>query len=402
MSFFKMKNGCSVSKLLFQPQISPELWLSEDSICYLNTRLPELEKVRNRIEQIFSECCGEVPSLWVLSSGTTSKKDIFKVKVISKKNFLAAANSFNDHFRLTSADRWLRALPLFHVGGLAIHARSFLSGAQVVQQEDLNWNPKIFYEKLVENKITFCSLVPAQLFDLVSSQLTCPDSVRAVFIGGAALSQTLKMKAVELGWPIYESFGMTETSSMVACKERNQISDFFQPLPGVRFQVNELQQLFIQAPGRLDFEWTCDFHGGNEMIDFRPMSLIPTQDTAQLEGPRMKFLGRKEDMFKVGGELVSLHQLQAHWDLVTEALTLKSQSLLTYLPDERLENIVILVSEDSFANLLPRIQKFNESVLPFERIRRILNIPSLPRNSLGKIQKNQLQEFFKQGELREI
>ena len=49
---------------------------------------------------------------------------------------------------------WLNALPLSHVGGLSIFARSFLSDAEVIDISDQTWNVEVLVKQLTESKIS--------------------------------------------------------------------------------------------------------------------------------------------------------------------------------------------------------------------------------------------------------
>src|SRR5690606_27272898 len=100
--------------------------------------------------------------LWVATSGSSG---VPKLIGHQKSEFLAAARCLGEDFLFKPNERWLKALPLFHVGGLAIYAR-----AQVHQQEVLEfnfWSPADFHSTLLRELIHWTSLVPTQIYDLV-------------------------------------------------------------------------------------------------------------------------------------------------------------------------------------------------------------------------------------------
>src|SRR5207253_1068669 len=78
------------------------------------------------------------------------------------------------------------------------------------------WNPARTVKKWKDRKVTLTSLVPTQVFDLVSANLTAPKNLRAAVIGGGALDPSLYLKARELGWALLPSYGLTECASQVA------------------------------------------------------------------------------------------------------------------------------------------------------------------------------------------
>ena len=74
-------------------------------------------------------------------------------------------------------------MPTFHVAGLSILARSYLSGGACFSYGK-KWNAEDFLLFLKEHKITLSSLVPAQVYDLVKAQIKAPSHLRAVVVGG--------------------------------------------------------------------------------------------------------------------------------------------------------------------------------------------------------------------------
>ncbi|HWW62118.1 MAG TPA: AMP-binding protein, partial [Thermoanaerobaculia bacterium] len=135
-------------------------WRSDETHLLLNPRMPAEE--RTRLEQLAARF--SLPAHVLLAtSGTTGS---LKLTALSKKALLASAAAVNRHLESTSADVWLCVLPTFHVGGLGIHARAFLSGARVVTE----WS----------DEVTLASLVPAQVSDLVRGGARPPSSLRAV------------------------------------------------------------------------------------------------------------------------------------------------------------------------------------------------------------------------------
>src|SRR5690606_2345222 len=96
----------------------------------------------------------------------------------------------NEHLQAQPEDVWINPLPMFHVGGIGIHARAFLQQSKVFPFEG-RWNWQNYVAAIQKNKGTLSALVPAQLYDLVAAKIPCPSSLRAVIIGGGHLSDSL-------------------------------------------------------------------------------------------------------------------------------------------------------------------------------------------------------------------
>jgi O-succinylbenzoic acid--CoA ligase len=153
-------------------------WFSNESHLVLNPKMPanDQELFKNILQMDFPG------HLWLCTSGSIQ----LKLVGLSKEAFLISAKAVNDHLESNSSDVWLNPLPHFHVGGLGIVARAFLSHAKVINFQG-KWNVSDFYQQL--HGCTLTALVPAQIFDLVQGQFRAPPSLRGVIVGGGSLSE---------------------------------------------------------------------------------------------------------------------------------------------------------------------------------------------------------------------
>ena len=211
-------------------------WDSEESSLLSNPSYSQSEQERfNRI----LDAAHSFPShIWLSTSGSSVQKWVG----LSKKALLSSACAVNQHLFSNENDAWVNALPHFHVGGLSILARAHLSGARIYDFKKGypgKWNAEIFYHYLVKVEGTLTALVPAQLHDLVVLGKRSPDSLRALIIGGGALLPHLYTQAVELGWPVLPSYGLTECASQVATASYQEL----QAMPCGQVQMPPLQLL---------------------------------------------------------------------------------------------------------------------------------------------------------------
>jgi O-succinylbenzoic acid--CoA ligase len=342
-------------------------WHSNETHILLNPRYSQKER------EEYQKSLPNIPGhIWLATSGTSG---FTKFVALSKKAILTSAAGVNRHLQSNSSDVWLNPLPEFHVGGLGIKARSFLSGASVVSCEA--WEPVHFNEQLHAHKITLTALVPTQLFDLVMKKLQPPTSLRAVIIGGGALDETLYDHAKSLGWPILPSYGLTECSSQVATA--TTASKQLQLLPHIKVKIEE-GFICIQSDALLTTYAKVDERGVT-VEDPKVDGWFRTEDRGVLEGNVLKVLGRNSDFVKIGGESVDLLQLDALLNKIKMEMGIADDMVLMAANDTRLGKVIHLMTTEKNDRL---VKSFNEQVLPFARIRQVLVKDKIPRTSLGK------------------
>lgn len=132
---------------------------------------------------------------------------------------LASARAIVRRLELSHEDRWGWCLPSNHVGGLSILWRNALVGAATVAMHQGGMLSDWLRGLPDAESPSVLSLVPTQLKDLVASDTEPPTSLHSVIVGGAALSGNLLSGALERGWPIRTTYGMTETASMVTLSD---------------------------------------------------------------------------------------------------------------------------------------------------------------------------------------
>ena len=360
--------------------VSPEawkaagFWQSTVPLLLTNPRAPLADPPR------------ELPDgcLVFATSGSTG---IPSLVCLSRGAILANAASVNDWLSATADDVWLRTLPAFHVGGLSIHARGFLTGSRVVVDEE-KWNPARFAELLQGHGITLTSLVPSQVFDLVTARLAAPSSLRAVIVGGGALEASLFDKARALGWTLLPSYGMTEASSQVATA-RPGLHDSLPPLellPCWEARVNEEGRLHLRGAPLLSGRMVR----GPEGWDFQPAldadDWFTTTDRAALEGRILTLLGRCDRTVKILGELVDLDAIET---ALAAAGLPPDRGAVIAIPDPRAGVRPWLVTD--FAGAEEIVSAANAALPPFARMAGCRR-QELPRSPLGKVLRGTLGE----------
>ncbi len=319
----------------------------------------------------------------IKTSGTTGK---LRWVALAKRAILTSAHSVNQHLKASSSDKWLLALPDYHIGGLAILARAHLSQI-FVDRYDYKWNPSLFVESLKEFGSTLTSLVPTQVYDLVQKNISSPGKLRAVLVGGGSLPNSIYSRGRELGWPLLPSYGLTECSSQVATAplyslESCELPDFV-VLPHVSVEIMENNRVAIQSEAL--FSGYIEINEG--LYEWKPLKekKFLTEDVGKTflknNSLHLKLFGRVGHTKKVKGVLVngfSLNQaFQSRFGMEVGEITL--------LPELRDEHEVVLISESQkIKEVLSAVGQFNKLNSVSEKISKVYFLDKIPRTELGK------------------
>ena len=280
----------------------PADWEERGSVLLLNPRLGL--GLRERI--LSADFPGLPDHFWMASSGTSGRA---KVIALSRSAIEASAAAVNRHLGVGLSDRWINPLPLFHVGGLGIVVRAALSKIPCHSFEE--WNPREFVRRSGECGATLSSMVPAQVHDLVSAQLPCPPSMRAIVVGGGTLDESLRVRAAHLGWPLLPSYGMTEAASQVATARPGAKDFSWLPLlDHVEARAGDDGGLELRGPSLLTGLMLLDTDGPARWEDPKRDGWFRTNDRVELRDGRLRFIGRADDLIKIRGELVDIAALE--------------------------------------------------------------------------------------------
>jgi O-succinylbenzoic acid--CoA ligase len=331
-----------------------------------------------------------LPGNWLLfaTSGSTGSPALI---CLPRDALLANAEAVNQWLDATGDDIWLRTLPVFHVGGMSIHARAFLTGAKALC-DDEKWNAPRFVSVVAREGVTLTALVPAQVHDLVAAGLSAPPSLRAVVVGGGVLETGLLEKARTLGWPVLPSYGMTEASSQVATARPNDGS-----LPP-RLELLPCWEARINAEGRLQIRGDPLCEGrlvrGPEGWQFESAAeedgWFTTADRANLEGRFLTILGRCDRVVKVLGELVDLDAVEA---ALAAAGLPPGRGVVVALPDARAGVRPWLVTDLPDAAASPVLAAL--VLPPYAALAGCHYLPYLPRSPLGKVLRAEVEAIVR-------
>jgi o-succinylbenzoate---CoA ligase len=373
-------------------------WRDTTPVLLLNPRLPDSDKNlyekawQSEIERRTSERL----SLDVLGLATSGTSGSLKLVLLSRAAFLASAQGVNEHLDSSPSDIWLKTLPEFHVGGLSIFARAFISGAgvhDVTITGDRKWDANHFKEQLVASRATLTAIVPAQVFSLVQEKIQAPEKLRAAIVGSAALSPHLYFEGRNLGWPLLPSYGLTECCSQVATVALESLRRVPTEVPRPRLlshieaRVSAEGFVEIKSKALLEGYLKISASGLTTYVDPKREGWLKTEDKVDLVDDEIIVHGRSSDFVKIGGESVDFERLNQKLEELRSKRTDLPDLALIPFPDDRLGHLVLLVCDASMqpSGVRELVNTYNTQVLPFERIRDIRYVPIIPRSSLGKL-----------------
>ena len=150
--------------------------------------------------------------------------------------------------------------------------------------------------------------MPAQVHDLVRSELRAPAGLRAVVVGGGRLAGETGRAARALGWPVLASYGLTEAGSQVATASPASLDGPWQssPLPVLpiwEVRCDESGRISLRGPAL--FAGRMEGSGDEERFVAREEEWFATRDLGELDAlGRLSVTGRADSLVKVLGELV--------------------------------------------------------------------------------------------------
>ncbi|MCH2533883.1 MAG: AMP-binding protein [Bdellovibrionales bacterium] len=331
--------------------------------------------------------------IWLKTSGTTSNHE--KWIGLKKQAILASAHSVNQFIKVNEKDIWLNTLPLYHIGGLSILARSHLSGSVVYNRSIKPWSPLTFNQHIQSTQASLISLVPTQVYDIVQAKMSCPKTVRAVFVGGGHLTPELYKKARQLNWPLLTTYGMTEMSSQVATAELSSLDNQEYPklklLAHIKAKLNKDSLLLLDGPSKYTYKVTIINHN----IEVQKADdYITTEDQVELKESYLNFKQRISDRVKVLGYLVDKSSLNKKLSSLAESKKFDPRKfVIQNMKNTRRENDLVVFFEDyHFSQIQNLIDDLNKNLKTYEKIQRIYRVNLLERTELGKF-KSQLKIF---------
>ncbi|HKM88624.1 MAG TPA: AMP-binding protein, partial [Xanthobacteraceae bacterium] len=342
----------------------------------------------------------EAPVLLCYTSGSTGAPK--GVVLTQGALFFNVVNSVHMH-DLTSADRVLTTLPMFHVGGLNIQTVPALhAGATVILHA--KFDPDAAFDAIERERITLAVLVPAQLTAMMKlarwSQADL-SSLRVLTTGSTIVSQAFVQQVHERGVPLIQVYGTTETCPIAVYLRREDArrKAGAAGLPALYCALRVVDENDCDVPAGADGEILV--RGPNVMQGYWN---APAATATALRGGwyhsgdighvdaegYLHVVARKHDLIISGGENIYPAEIE---NVLLEHPAIV-EACVVGCPDERWGEAVVaavvlkpgarLSAADVIAMLDGRIARYKQP-------RAVRFMDSLPRTALGKVQREELR-----------
>ena len=336
------------------------------------------------------------------TSGTTGRS---KGAMLSHDNLLSNADSLSEAWRFTADDTLLHALPIFHAHGLFVAVNVLLRvGGKMI------FLPKFDADTVLDHlpNATTMMGVPTFYTRLLSDDRFTKDATShmRLFISGSAplLAETHREFEGRTGHRILERYGMTETTMSTSnpYDGERKAGTVGLPLPRVEARIVAAEggaELLQGETGILEVRGPNVFQGYWRMPEktaeeFREDGFFITGDIARIdEDGYVTIVGRAKDLVISGGYNVYPKEVESEIDDMDGVL--ESAVIGCPHPDfgEAVVAVVVrtnasaITGEDITSDLQARLAKFK---CP----KSVIFLDELPRNTMGKVQKNVLRDQF--------
>ncbi|AGT11089.1 malonate--CoA ligase [Paracoccus aminophilus] len=337
------------------------------------------------------------------TSGTTGRS---KGAMLTQANLLENAEVLVREWRFTAEDRLLHMLPIFHTHGLFVASNVvLLSGGSMIflpgfkVEQALAWLPQATTMMGVPTYYTRLLAEPRFDRDLTAHL--------RLFTSGSAplLAETHRLFEERTGHRILERYGMTETNMSTSNPydgERRAGTVGF-PLPGVELRITDPEtgaELPTGTPGMIEVRGHNVFKGYWQMPEktreeLRENGFFITGDIGVIDAEGyVSIIGRQKDLIISGGYNIYPKEIELLLDEAPGVL----ESAVIGVPHPDFGEAVVAVfvaapgeapdPQALAAGLAPRLARFKQP-------KRYEIVAALPRNTMGKVQKNLLRDTYR-------
>jgi fatty-acyl-CoA synthase len=325
--------------------------------------------------------------LLIYTSGTTGKP---KGAVLTHANCFWTNTSFDATTGIHNDDVVLQLLPQFHVGGWNVQALlAWLKGATVVLERQFEAGRAL---QLIEEKrvTTMMGVPPVYLFMAQHERFADADlsSLERAVVGGAPMPESLLETWAARGTAIVQGYGLTEAAPNVLCLPPEdavrKIGYAGKPYPFVDVRLSAEDEVQVRGPNVFPGYWR---NPEATAAAFTGDGWLRTGDVAEVDAEGFyKIKGRLKDMYISGGENVYPAEVEA----VLHEHPQVADAAVVGVPHERWGEcgVAFVVAEGTGEGEL--IEWCAARLARYKVPSSVRFVGEIPRNSLGKIQKQSL------------
>jgi malonyl-CoA/methylmalonyl-CoA synthetase len=337
------------------------------------------------------------------TSGTTGRS---KGAMLSHDNLASNSLTLIDVWRFTENDVLIHALPIYHTHGLFV-----ASNVTLFARASMIFLPKLDPTQIINlmDRATVLMGVPTFYTRLLQSPSLSRDTTKhmRLFISGSAplLADTHREWSARTGHAVLERYGMTETNMNTSNPyDGERVPGAVGPaLPGVSVRVTDPETgtpLPRDAIGMIEVKGPNVFKGYWRMpektrAEFRDDGFFITGDLGKIDAnDYVHILGRGKDLVISGGFNVYPKEIESEIDAMPGVV----ETAVIGVPHADFgEGVTAVVVTDGKSPLdeAQVMAALDGRLAKFKMPKRVIFVEELPRNAMGKVQKNILRETYK-------
>lgn len=302
---------------------------------------------------------------------------------------------------LSRDDKWLSVLPMFHIGGLSIYFKSVIYGMPVHLIR--KFEAGSVQRAIMNRGVTIMSAVTTMLRQLIEELGTgiYPEMFRCMLLGGGPVPKPLLEKAKNKGIPVFQSYGMTETSSQIATLSPSaaleKLGSSGKPLLPAQLKIAEPDsngegEIVVKGPMVVD-----GYYGNASATEksFAEDGWLRTGDIGRvdLEG-FLYVLDRRKDLIISGGENIYPAEIES---VLTSHEEIAEAGVIG-IPSAKWGNVpaAFIVSKKENLDAACLVAFCKERLAHYKCPRYFYVIDELPRNASGKLLRSKLVEIYEE------
>ena len=207
-------------------------------------------------------------------------------------------------------------------------------------------------------------------------------------VGGGVLTEALYKEARQLNWPLLPSYGMTETASQIATASLESLKNSDFPkiflLDHAQVEINESSEICVQTTALCSAVAHIAQDGNVVLQKNLDKANYQTGDLGTWSPEEgLIIYGRRSNIQKVSGELVSLSSLEKYLESVDGTFLFASSERLGY-------QVILVLNKLEYKNRHRLIKCLEENLAPYEMPKQIYFVEEIPRTDLGKVKQQEL------------